>query len=77
MSMTFKYEYLYLEILKEVEIEDDEKINILHQLGKYETNNQKLDEEVGLYDKKDEIDDILNEYNEDDFNKFEELDEDL
>lgn len=67
----------YLEILKEVEIEDGEKINILHQLGKYETNNQILDEEIVLDDKKDEIDDILNEYNEDDFNKFEELDEDL
>jgi hypothetical protein len=67
----------YLEILKEVNIEDGEKINILHQLGEYETNNQIVDEEIVIDNKKDEIDDIFNEYNEDDFNKFEELDEDL
>ena len=68
----------YLEILKEIEIEDNEnKLISLHQLGKYETNNQILDEEDRSRDKKDEIDDILNEYDEDDFNKFEELDEDL
>ena len=40
-------------------------------------HGQEVDEEVVHDDKKDEIDDILNEYDEDDFNKFEELDEDL
>jgi len=67
----------YLEILKEVDIDNNEQINILHQFGQYEPNNQLVDEEVVHDDKKDEIDDILNEYDEDDFNKFEELDEDL
>ena len=67
----------YLEILKEVDIDNDDQVNILHQLGEYEPKNQKLEEKTIEDDKKNEIDQILNEYNEDDFNKFEELDDNL
>jgi hypothetical protein len=67
----------YLEILKEFDISNDDKINILHRLGDYEPRNDIEVEEIQQKDEKDEIDEILNEYNEDDFNKFEELDEDL
>jgi len=67
----------YLEILKEVEIAINEKINILHRLGVYEPKNIIEEQQDTQEIKNGEIDEILNEYNEDDFNKFEELDEDL
>ena len=67
----------YLEILKEVDINNIEQIKILHKLGEYKPNNQIVDEEDTQENKKNEIDEILNEHDEDDFNNFEELDEDL
>tara|TARA_Y200000002_G_C22684347_1_gene665376 strand:+ start:3894 stop:4424 length:531 start_codon:yes stop_codon:yes gene_type:complete len=67
----------YLEILKEVDVGVDEKVNILHQLGEYKPNNQNIEEKTIEDDTKNEIDEILKEYDEDDFNKFEELDDDL
>ena len=67
----------YLEILKEVDIDGDNQVNILHQLGEYEPKNQNLEEKTFEDDKKNEIDEILKEYDEDDFNKFEELDDNL
>ena len=70
----------YVEILKESNVNKNEKVAVLHELGNYTPNvgseNDEVSNDVNA-SKTNEIEDILNEYNEDDLNKFEELDEDL
>ena len=68
----------YLEILKESEIEIEHSIVVLHELGEYNTKKNTYTSENSVNNSKnDKIEDILKEYDEDDFNNFEELDEDL
>jgi cell fate regulator YaaT (PSP1 superfamily) len=70
----------YVEILKESNINNNDKVAVLHELGNYTPNVGNVNNEVSNdvnTSKTNEIEDILNEYNEDDLNKFEELDEDL
>ena len=70
----------YFEILKESNINNNNKVAVLHELGNYTPNVGNVNNEVSNdvnTSKTNEIEDILNEYNEDDLNKFEELDEDL
>lgn len=67
----------YVEILKESNIEDGENLQILHKLGEYEPKKSDLspieEDDSNLSD----IEDILNESDEDNFNDFDELDQDL
>ena len=68
----------YLEILKESEIEIEHSIVVLHELGEYNPKKNTYTSENSVNNSKnDKIEEILKEYDEDDFNNFEELDEDL
>ena len=64
----------YVELLNEVQIDSNEELQITHQLGKY-TPKKFTDESD--FEETDPIKDILDEYNEENFGDFEELDEDL
>lgn len=67
----------YIEILKENISTSKKKISILHQLGEYKPKKY---EEISLDDndpKQNEIDDIMNEFKDDDIQGYEELDENL
>lgn len=67
----------YVEILKENISTSKKDISILHQLGKYKPKEY---EEISLTDndtKQNEIDDIMNEFKDDDIQGYEELDENL
>ena len=67
----------YVEILKESDLEDNETLKLLHKLGEYEP---KKSEDIFIMEdenKLSEIEDILNEPEEDEFDGFEELDQDL
>ena len=67
----------YIEILKENISTSKKEISILHQLGKYKAKEY---EEISLADndpKQNEIDDIMNEFKDDDIQGYEELDDNL
>jgi len=67
----------YVEILKENISSSKKEISILHQLGKYKPKEY---EEISLTDndpKQNEIDDIMNEFKDDDTQGYEELDDNL
>ena len=67
----------YIEILKENISSSKNEISILHQLGKYKPKEY---EEISLTDndpKQNEIDDIMNEFKDDDTQGYEELDDNL
>ncbi len=64
----------YVELLNEVQIDSNEELQITHQLGKY-TPKKFTDESD--FEERDPVKDILDEYDEDNFGDFEELDEDL
>ena len=69
----------YIDLVETLETQQDLKPKILNKFGNYEL--KKGEEENSNFQTKpsfsSEIDDILNEYNEDDFESFDELDEDL
>ena len=67
----------YIEILKENISTSKKDISILHQLGEYKPKEY---EEISLTDndpKQNEIDDIMNEFKDDDTQGYEELDDNL
>ena len=67
----------YIEILKENKSSSNDEISILHQLGEYKPKEY---EEISLTDndpKQNEIDDIMNEFKDDDTQGYEELDDNL
>ena len=67
----------YIEILKENISSSKNEISILHQLGKYKPKEY---EEISLTDndpKQNEIDDIMDEFKDDDIQGYEELDDNL
>lgn len=69
----------YIDLVEVSENIQNSNPEILHTFGVYEL--KKVEEESSMYEennsKQSEIDDILNEYNEDNFSSFDELDEDL
>ena len=67
----------YVEILKDSDLENDETLKLLHKLGEYEAKKSNDTLSTEDENKLSEIDDILNEPEEDNFDGFEELDQDL
>jgi hypothetical protein len=67
----------YLEFLESDHSNMNEIAKITHQLGKYTPKQFNEENNTTLAEENDPIKDILDEYNEDDFGSFEELDEDL
>jgi hypothetical protein len=64
----------YVELLNEETLNSNESLQVTHQLGKYAA--KKFDDDSN-FEEIDPVKDILDEYDEDNFGDFEELDEDL
>lgn len=64
----------YVELLNEETLNSNESLQVTHQLGKYAP--KKFDDDSN-FEEIDPVKDILDEYDEDNFGDFEELDEDL
>ena len=64
----------YVELLNEETLNSNESLYVTHQLGKY--SPKKFDDDSN-FEEIDPVKDILDEYDEDNFGDFEELDEDL